>query len=81
MSDKRSERKPKDFLKVGPTDADGVEASDLPDHGRGPVETNIGKELRRKPPMRTGENETGETGLRGNPEVADAADHGGRKRN
>jgi len=74
-------RKPADFEKVGPTDIGGVEASELPDRGRGPVETNIGKELRRKPPGKTGENATGEVGLRGEPDVADAKDHGGRKHN
>jgi hypothetical protein len=83
MASKRQNplRKPQDFEKIGPTDIDGVEASDLPDHGRGPVETNIGKEMRRKPPMQTGENETGDVGIRGEPDIADAKDHGGRKRN
>ena len=42
---------PVDFEKVGPRSIDGVEASDLPDNGRGPVETNPGKELRRKLPQ------------------------------
>lgn len=68
---------------TGPTSIEGVEASDLPDKGRGPVEQNIGKELRRKPPQRTGGKigEGTDVGLRAEPDIADAADHGGRKHN
>ena len=72
---------PSDFEKVGPRSIDGVEASDLPDEGRGPVETNPGKELRRKLPQSTGAIAPGEdVGLRAEPDIADAEDHGHRKR-
>ena len=68
---------PRPFANVGPRSIDGVEASDLPDHGRGPVETNPGKELRRKLSQSTGAIEpTAEVGLRGEPEIADADQHG-----
>src|SRR4051812_20990041 len=68
---------PRAFASVGPLSIDGVEASDLPDHGRGPVETNPGKELRRRLPQSTGAIEpTAEVGLRGEPEIADADQHG-----
>jgi hypothetical protein len=71
----------RDYREIGPTGIEGVEASDLPDHGRGPVETVPGKELRRKPPARTGENSTGDVGIRATPDIAEASDHGHRKRN
>ena len=72
---------PSDFAKVGPRSIEGVEASDLPDSGRGPVETSPGKELRRKLPQTTG-GEIGsatDVGIRGEPDVADAEGHGHRK--
>ena len=73
---------PSDFEKVGPRSIDGVEASDLPDKGRGSVETNPGKELRRKLPQTTGAIGTGDdVGIRAEPDVADAQDHGHRKKN
>ena len=74
---KFDESTPRGFAQVGPRSIDGVEASELPDHGRGPVETNPGKELRRKLPQSTGAIEpTAEVGLRGEPPIADAAEHG-----
>ena len=73
---------PSDFEKVGPRSIDGVEASDLPDEGRGPVETNPGKELRRKLPQTTGAIAPGDdVGIRAEPDIADAEDHGHRRRN
>jgi hypothetical protein len=73
---------PSDFEKVGPRSIDGVEASDLPDGGRGPVETNPGKELRRKLPQKTGAIvPTEDVGIRAEPDIADAEDHGHRKHN
>jgi hypothetical protein len=73
---------PYDFAKVGPRSIEGVEASDLPDGGRGSVETVPGKELRRKLPQQTGAiGDATDVGLRGEPDVADANDHGHRKHN
>ena len=65
----------------GPTSIDGVEARDLPDKGRGPVETIAGKELGRKTPMQTGGTVGGDVGARAMPDAADAKDHGHRKHN
>lgn len=69
----------KDYEKVGPTSIGGVEASDLPDKGRGPITTNASKEAGRKLPPQTGEWESGDTGLRGDPDIADAEEHGHEK--
>jgi hypothetical protein len=69
----------KDYEKVGPTSIEGVEASDLPDKGRGDVSTNISKEAGRRLPQQTGEWETGDTGLKGDPDIADADEHGHEK--
>ena len=70
---------------IAPTSIEGVEASDLPDKGRGDVFTDPGKEAARRGPQRTGETvgpgASHETGLRGDPDVADAANKGGRKKN
>ncbi|HSU67906.1 MAG TPA: hypothetical protein VLJ39_13605 [Tepidisphaeraceae bacterium] len=72
----------KDFENVGPVSIEGVEASDLPDKGRGDVFTNPSKEAGRKLPQQTGQYGDGaDTGLRGDPDVADAQEHGGRKKN
>lgn len=68
-----------DFAKIGPTSIEGVEASDLPDKGRGDVFTNPSKEAGRKLPSKTGQWDGGDTGLRGDPDIADAAEHGHRK--
>ena len=65
----------------GPTSIEGVEARDLPDKGRGPVETIPGKELARKTPMQTGGTINGDVGLRATPDAADSKDHGHRKHN
>ncbi len=58
-------------------------ASDLPDKGRGPVETNIGKELGRRLPKDTGiVSAPGvDVGMRGTKADYDLDKHGGRKRN
>ena len=47
-------RRPRDYDQVGPLSTQGVEASDLPDKGRGSVDQNIGKTIRRKTPDKTG---------------------------
>jgi hypothetical protein len=39
-----------DFAKIGPLSIDGVEARDLPDKGRGSIETEPGHEGKRKIP-------------------------------
>jgi hypothetical protein len=72
------------FEGTGPASIQGVEASDLPDKGRGSVDQNIGKHLKRKTPDRTGgtpQELGGDVGLRAMPDAADAADHGHRKHN
>lgn len=73
-------RSPADFEKVGPRSIEGVEASDLPDKGRGTVNTNFGKEAARNVPHHTGEtvgpDATHQTGLRGTPDLSDADQHG-----
>ena len=71
-------------LEVGPRSIEGVEASDLPDKGRGTVDQNIGKAMARKTPDKTGglpQDTGGDVGLRAMPDDADAADHGHRKHN
>ncbi len=70
-----------DQVGEGTTSIAGAEASELPDHGRGPAETNIGKEMGRRLPAETGGAVGGNVGLRGEPDVAKAADHGGRGKN
>jgi hypothetical protein len=67
--------------KVGPLTEDGVEASDLPDRGRGPVETNFGKEAARDLPQQTGGTIGGEIGMRGHPDNVQSDARGGRKKN
>jgi hypothetical protein len=73
-------RSPADFEKVGPRSIEGVEASDLPDKGRGTVNTNFGKEAARNVPHHTGEtvgpDALHQTGLRGTPDLSDADQHG-----
>ncbi|MDB5173410.1 MAG: hypothetical protein JWO87_1394 [Phycisphaerales bacterium] len=69
---------PWDYAKVGPRSIEGVAPADLPDKGRGSIETDPGKELARKLPQQTGAIEEGtDVGLRGEPDIADAAEHGG----
>ena len=67
--------------KIGPISEDGVEASDLPDGGRGPVEADFGKEAARHLPHQTGGTVGGETGMRGHPDNVQADNRGGRKKN
>jgi hypothetical protein len=71
--------KPKDFMKVGPTSIEGVEASDFPD-SRGSVETDVGKEAKRTLPQESGTIE-GEGGLRASLDASDAKRHGHWKKN
>src|SRR3712207_8635173 len=58
----------------GPASIAGAEASELPDGGRGTVDTNIGKVLGRKTPDHTGGTIGGDVGIRALPGSADAAD-------
>ena len=72
------------FSNIGPRSIDGVEARDLPDKGRGSVDQNIGKALKRKTPDHTGgspQETGGDVGMRAMPGSADADDHGSRKHN
>ena len=69
------------FSKVGPQSVQGVEASDLPDKGRGPVETDLGKEAARNLPQQTGEDGFGQVGMRAHPDITKADERGGRKKN
>ena len=71
-----TQRSPGDFEKVGPRSIEGVEASELPDKGRGDQFTEISKEAGRKLPQQTGQWGEGDTGLRGDPDIADAKEHG-----
>lgn len=66
---------------VGPTSIQGVEARDLPDEKQGGGEGAAHHEKARKLPQQTGENDTGDVGLRALPASADAKDHGYRKGN
>ncbi len=70
---------------TGPTSIEGVEASDLPDQGRGSVNTDPGHELARTSPHKTGgpigDANGGDVGIRGTPDVAEADQHGNRGRN
>jgi hypothetical protein len=67
--------------KVAPLTDDGVEASDLPDGGRGPVETDFGKEAARNLPQQTGGTIGGQVGMRGHPDNVQSDARGGRKKN
>ena len=63
---------------AGPTSTQGVEVSELPDKGRGSVETDPGQELGRHVPQHTGEvvgsDINRDTGLTGDPEIREADD-------
>jgi hypothetical protein len=65
---------------TGPTSIQGLEASEFPDE-RGSVDTDPRRIAARKLPSETGENATGDVGERAARDVADADQHGGRKRN
>ncbi len=78
---RKSTRGSVDQRRQGPTSLQGAEASELPDKGRGPVETDPGREAARKTPGQTGGVIGGDTGLRAMPDSAEADDHGSRKRN
>lgn len=84
MADQKQnpERKSASAHATGPTSVQGLEASELPDKGRGGPETSPGKELARKLPIQTGAvGEGADVGLAATPESADQRDHGSRKRN
>ena len=68
---------------IGPTDIAGAEAAELPDHGRGTPDTNIGQEMGRKLPGQTGGiiGDGTDPGLASEPDLADARDHGHRRHN
>jgi hypothetical protein len=66
------------FAKVGPQSVDGIEASDLPDKGRGSPEQEQHYDIARKPMNHQGGvigNGT-DPGLRADPDLAEADDHG-----
>lgn len=63
------------------TDQRGIEASDLPDGGRGPVETIPQWEARRNLPHQHGGRAGDEGGTRGDRDLGDADRHGNRGRN
>lgn len=65
---------------IGPTSIQGVEASEFPDE-RGSVDTDPRRINARKLAGQTGESSTGDVGIRGTPDIAEAADHGHRKHN
>ena len=87
MADQNEQKQPHEdalrgpYDKFGPQSIHGVEASDLPDKGRGPVETDFGKEAARNLPQQTGEDGFGQVGLRAHPDLAQADARGGRKKN
>ena len=63
------------------TDQSGLEASELPGHGRDePVDTNVQREMARNLPQQHGggEEPDHEGGLRGDREISDADLHGNR---
>ena len=67
---------------TGPTSAEGLEASELPnDEERGSVDTDPRRVGLRKTPAQTGGTIGREVGERAMPGSAEADDHGGRKRN
>lgn len=72
-----------DQVGEGTTSIAGAEASELPDHGRGPAETNMGKEAARKLPGQTGGlvGSGTDAGMASEPDAADARDHGHRGKN
>ena len=72
-----------DQVGEGPRDIEGAAASELADGGRGSVDTNFGKQARRKRPDQIGGlGSNGEdVGLVGTPEMADVRQHGRRKHN
>jgi hypothetical protein len=51
----KSSKGPQAARSTGPTSIEGVEASDLPEKGRGSIETDPGHELGRNVPHHTGE--------------------------
>ena len=68
------------------TDQSGLEASELPVHGRDePADTNVQRELNRNLPQQHGgtidPDGHAEGGTRGDPDLGDADRHGGRGRN
>lgn len=76
MDAKRDEANKKRFV-----DQSGLEASDLPDQGRGPIESHEENELSRNLPHQHGGELGGEGGIRGDRRMSDADRQGGRKHN
>lgn len=66
-------------------DQSGVEARDLPGGGRDSVETDPSREAKRNLPQQHGGEiegvDSSEGGMRGDRQISDADDHGGRKHN
>jgi hypothetical protein len=65
----------KHFADAGPVSIEGVEANDLPDHGRGPVETDLGHEGKRRLPQQDGTIDD-EGGMRASMDINDADKYG-----
>ncbi|HWE03701.1 MAG TPA: hypothetical protein VG326_14950 [Tepidisphaeraceae bacterium] len=72
-----------DQVGEGPRDINGAEASELPDQGRGDVDSDFGKQAARKLPGQIGGlgGDGDDVGLAGESEISDARRHGGRKHN
>ena len=62
-------------------DQSGLEASQLPDGGRGDADTKWAKELSRNSPQQHGGEMGGDGGMRGDRDISDSDIHGGRKNN
>ena len=79
MAKQTDRNRPARRVRPGPDSVQGLEASELPDKGRGGVDQNIGKAMKRKTPDHTGglpQRTGGDVGLRAMPDAADADDHG-----
>ena len=69
------ESPPIGYREVGPLSVDGVEAHDLPDHGPGPIETEVAHESKRTLPQDAGTIDR-EGGLHASLDISDADQHG-----
>ncbi|HZL34281.1 MAG TPA: hypothetical protein VFC78_03160 [Tepidisphaeraceae bacterium] len=72
-----------DQVGEGPRGIEGAEASELPDHGRSDIDTDFGKQAARKLPGQIGGliGDGTDVGIAGEPDVADAREHGGHGHN
>jgi hypothetical protein len=78
MNNQRNKNVEQSQHPTGPTSVRGVEANDLPNGGRGSVETEPGHELDRHLPQNTGEvagsDINNDVGMAGDPEIREADD-------